>query len=81
MRGPRDRRSVGGELDRIIEFPVDRTRAFDIGAPLARAPAKALAMSGFDRSLDGTQFLVPVPPGAAAALSRLFVIQNWRPEP
>jgi hypothetical protein len=74
-----DRLYVSDELDRIVEFPVDRTRVFEIGAPLARIPANVLTLSGYDRSLDGTQFLVPIPAPGAEAAARLLVIQNWRP--
>jgi hypothetical protein len=75
-----DRLYISDELDRIVEFPVDRTRLFEIGAPLARIPANVLTLSGYDRSLDGSQFLVPVPPPGAVAAARLLVIQHWRPE-
>ena len=76
-----DRLYVSDELYRIVEFPVDRTRSLDVGAPRARVPVSVLALSGFDRSLDGTRFLVPVPPAAGEPAARLLVIQNWRPEP
>jgi tRNA A-37 threonylcarbamoyl transferase component Bud32/dipeptidyl aminopeptidase/acylaminoacyl peptidase len=74
-----DRLFVSDELDRIVEFPVDRTRLFEIGAPLARVPANVLTISGYDLSHDGSQFLVPIPPAGAAAAARLLVIQHWRP--
>jgi serine/threonine protein kinase len=75
-----DRLYISDELDRIVEFPVDRTRLFEIGAPLARIPANVLTLFGYDRSLDGSQFLVPIPPPGAVAAARLLVIQHWRPE-
>jgi hypothetical protein len=75
-----DRLYISDELDRIVEFPVDRTRLLEIGAPLARVPANVLTMSGFDLSPDGSQFLTPIPPPGAEAAARLLVIQHWRSE-
>jgi len=75
-----DRMYVTDELARIIELPVDRTRLFEVGAPIARTPGNPLLTGGFDRSVDGTQFLIPIAPTGALTPGRLLVAQNWRPE-
>jgi Tol biopolymer transport system component len=76
-----DRVYVLDELDRIVEFPIDRTRLFDIGPPTARIPGTQALRGGWDRSGDPTQFLVPIGPASALTASRLLVVEHWRPEP
>jgi dipeptidyl aminopeptidase/acylaminoacyl peptidase len=73
-----ERLFVMDDLARIVEFPVDRTRGFAIGAPLARIPSQSRYGGGYDLSADGTQFLVPVVATSAGA-QRLLVVQHWRP--
>jgi serine/threonine-protein kinase len=73
-----DRLYVVDERDRIVEFPVDRRQGVEIGAPLTRISANALNNGGYDRSPDGTQFLIPVLSSTTNA-SRLLVVQNWSP--
>ena len=75
-----DRLYVIDELTRIIELPVDRTRLFEVGAPITRIPGNALFTGGYDRSADGTQFLVPVASTGVLSAARLLVVENWRPE-
>ena len=76
-----DRVYVLDELDRIVEFPIDRTRLFDFGPPTAPIPGTPALRGGWDRSGDPTQFLVPIGPASALTVSRLLVVENWRPEP
>jgi dipeptidyl aminopeptidase/acylaminoacyl peptidase len=76
-----DRVYVLDELERIVEFPIDRTRRFDIGAPTARIPGTTALRSGWDRTANPAEFLVPVGPASALTVSRLLVVENWRPEP
>ena len=75
-----DRLYIADEMGDILELPVDRTRGFEIGAPTARIPGNAGPINGYDRSADGTQFLVPIMAGAGPA-GRLLVAQHWRPDP
>jgi eukaryotic-like serine/threonine-protein kinase len=75
-----DRLYVIDELARIIELPVDRTRLFEVGAPMTRIPGNMLLRGGYDRSTDGTRFLVPVASTGALAVARVLVVQNWKPE-
>jgi serine/threonine-protein kinase len=76
-----DRVYVLDELDRIVEFPIDRTRLFEIGAPTARIPGTTALRSGWDRTDNPREFLVPIGPASALTVSRLLVVENWRPEP
>jgi Tol biopolymer transport system component len=73
---------VTDELDEnIVEFPIDRTRSFEIGPPTARIPGTTALRAGWDRTADPTKFLVPIGPASALTASRLLVVENWRPEP
>jgi hypothetical protein len=74
-----DRLFVVDDQDRIVELPVDRSRGVEIGAPLTRISANALNNGGYDRSADGTQFLVPVLSTSGPNAGRLLVVQNWSP--
>jgi eukaryotic-like serine/threonine-protein kinase len=74
-----DRLYVRDEMEDILELPVDRTRLFEIGAATARVSGSAAGMNGYDRSADGTQFLVPIAPDGGPA-GKLLVVQNWRPD-
>ena len=76
-----DRLYVLDELDRIVEFPIDRTRVFEFGPPEAPIPGTPALRGGWDISADPTQFLVPVGPASTLNVSRLLVVENWRPEP
>jgi eukaryotic-like serine/threonine-protein kinase len=71
-----DRLSVMDERGRIVEFPIDRTRGFEIAAPMTPIPSGLVYGTGYDRSADGVQFLVPV---VSTEAGRLLVVQNWRP--
>ena len=64
---------------RIVEFPVDRTRGFELAPPLPPIPSRASYGGGYDPSADGTQFLVPVISNNASEAGRLLVVQHWRP--
>jgi Tol biopolymer transport system component len=75
-----DRVYVMDELERIVEFPIDRTRGFDLGAPTARIPGTTALRAGWDRTADPSRFLVPFGPAGALAVSRLLVVENWRPD-
>jgi hypothetical protein len=37
--------------------------------------------SGWDRTANPGEFLVPIGPASALTVSRLLVVENWRPEP
>ena len=69
---------VMDERGRIIAFPVDRTRGFDIAAPLTPILSGASYGAGYDRAADGTQFLLPVVSRGTSNAGRLLVVQNWR---
>jgi eukaryotic-like serine/threonine-protein kinase len=75
-----DRLSVMDEIGGIVEFPIDRSRGFDIGPSLTRIPSQAPYGGGYDRSADGERFLVPVVSTGTAGAGRLLVVQNWRPQ-
>lgn len=74
-----DRLSVMDELANLVEFPVDRTRGFEIAAPQSPIPSRALYGGGYDRSTDDTQFLVPLVSRGTSNAGRLLVVQNWQP--
>ncbi|MCA1558862.1 MAG: protein kinase [Acidobacteria bacterium] len=73
-----DRIYVADDLHRIAQIE-DLTGSFSAGAPNVRIPAGVYPASGFDRSLDDTQFIVPRSPTAASRPPSILIVQNWSP--
>ena len=75
-----DRLYFGDELNRIVEVPVALQDSFVASAPTLRVASNVSLLGGFDRALDGSQFILPVSPSSATELTRLWLIQHWKPQ-
>jgi len=74
-----DRLYITDDLQRIAQIDVDLTATFSAGAPTVRIPAGVYPASGFDRSLDDTQFIVPRSPTDPGRPPSILIVQNWSP--
>jgi hypothetical protein len=75
-----DQLYVADDLQRIVALEVDVKMTFSAGPPEGAVPAGVFPASGFERSLDGTQFIVPRSPADTQGQSSILITRNWSPD-